>query len=419
MSPIFHLLYSIQYKMTNMNTIPTSILELISVYISKEISENEFSVLKEWIDESPENKKAFSDYLLFYKKTRQLIFASTTDKDKAWSSIVSQLETPLHNQEIEQKETKVRSLKATTLFLKFAAIVLVLLSISYFYFDKEVSVLKPTFENSIASEAAITLQLANGDIQVIKEDGTTEVVDANGNVVGTQKGNQLVYNNASAKDTLVYNTIKVPYGKRFELKLSDGTNVHLNAGTSLRYPVRFINGQNRQVFLDGEAYFDVTKDAKHPFVVGSSDMDVKVLGTKFNVTSYKEDAKTYTVLVEGSVAASNNITENDEVILKPGNRAFFENKNLKTEAVDVRKYIAWVSGQLMFIDDSFGVITNKLERKYNVDIVNNYDELNNIMITATFKEENIEQVLKTFQTYKSFNYTIKNKVIIITKPKNM
>ena len=73
----------------------------------------------------------------------------------------------------------------------------------------------------------------------------------------------------------------------------------------------------------------------------------------------------------------------------------------------------------MFIDDSFAVITNKLERKYNVQIINHYEELNSIVITATFKEENIEQVLKTFQTYKPFNYTINNRVITITKPKKM
>ncbi|UFH45702.1 FecR domain-containing protein [Flavobacterium galactosidilyticum] len=402
-----------------MITIPLTILEILSAYISKEITENEFAILKEWIDEGPENKQAFSEYLLFYKKTRQVVFTANTNKDNAWDTIVSQLERPLQTQEKLQKiESKVRFLQTATTILKYAAVVIVLVSVGYFYFGKDANV-KPIFENSIAAETAITLQLANGDIQIINEDGTTQVVDANGNVVGTQKGNQLVYTNASAKDTLVYNTIKVPYGKRFELKLSDGTDVHLNAGTSLKYPVRFINGENRQVFLNGEAFFEVTKDAKHPFVVGSNDMNVKVLGTKFNVTSYKEDAKTYTVLVEGSVVASNKVVEDDNVILKPGNRVFFENKHLKTETVDVRKYIAWVTGELMFIDDSFGVITNKLERKYNVDIVNKYDELNDIMVTATFKEENIDQVLKTFQTYKAFNYTINNRVITITKPKNM
>lgn len=399
-----------------MNNIPPNILEILSVYISKEINESEFSALKEWISESPENKKSFSAYLLFYKKTRRIVFVGNTDKDRAWNSIVSQLETPLQTIEsIKKPESKIIVFNKLSVFFKYAAVIVFLLSIGYFYYQKD-SLINSSYE---ANVEAITLQLANGDIQIIKEDGATQIVDASGNVVGTQKGNQLVYGNASAKDTLVFNTINVPYGKRFDLMLSDGTKVHLNSGTSLRYPVKFIKGENRQVFLNGEAYFDVTKDAKHPFIVGSNDMNVKVLGTKFNMTSYKEDAKTYTVLVEGRVVAYNALLENEEVVLTPGNRAYFVNKHIKSEPVDVRKYIAWVSGELMFIDDSFGVIANKLERKYNVDIVNTYDELNDIVITATFKEENIEQVLKTFQTYKAFNYSVKNRVVTITKPKNM
>ena len=125
-------------------------------------------------------------------------------------------------EEIQKTKSKVRFLHTATTILKYAAVVLVLISVGYFYFGKGENV-KPIFENSVASETAITLQLANGDIQTINEDETTQVVDVNGNVVGTQKGNQLIYSNASAKDTLVYNTIKVPYGKRFELTLSDGT----------------------------------------------------------------------------------------------------------------------------------------------------------------------------------------------------
>jgi transmembrane sensor len=405
--------------MIKMNNIPQNILEILSVYISKEISESEFLTLKVWISESPENEKTFLDYLLFYKKTRRIVFSANTDKDKAWSKIVSQLKAPLQSTvAVEKPESKVRFINLASNFLKYAAVVVFLLSIGYFYYQNE-SLIKTTIEVPVVGPETITLQLGNGDIQIIKEDGTTQVVDVNGNVVGTQKGNQLVYTDAEVNDSLVYNTINVPYGKRFDLMLSDGTNIHLNSGTSLKYPVRFIKSENRQVFLNGEAYFDVTKDPKHPFVVNSNDMNVKVLGTKFNVTSYKDDMKTYTVLVEGSVAASNKTVDNEEVVLKPGNRAYFENKHIKTEPVDVRKYIAWVSGELMFIDDSFGVIANKLERKYNVDIINNYKELNDIVITATFKNENIDQVLKTFQTYKAFNYTINNRVITITKPKNM
>lgn len=396
-----------------MNNIPQNISDILLAYTSKKgISESQFNTLNEWIKTNPENEFAFSEYLLFYKKSRRIGFADKINNDKAWGNIVSQLQRPLDAVE-DSKKPKLRFLKHRTVILKYAAIVIISLSVGFFYYQKNYPA-KSTF---VISEEAITLQLENGDIQVIKEDGTTQVVDATGNVVGRQKGNILEYGNTIAKDSLVYNIIKIPYGKRFELKLSDGTNVHLNSGSTLRYPVRFVKDDKRQVFLDGEAYFDVTKDAKHPFVVSSNDMDVKVLGTKFNITSYKKDEKTYAVLVEGSIAASSKIEHNDKVILKPGYRAYFEDKKLKTEVTDVKKYIAWVSGELMFIDDSFDVIANKLERKYNVEIVNNYKELDNIVITATFKNENIYQVLKTFQTYEAFDFTVKDRIITINKPK--
>lgn len=398
-----------------MNDIPQNILEILLAYTSKEgISESQFNTLNEWIKSSSENEFIFSEYLLFYKKSRRIGFADKIDKDKAWDNIVSQLQIPLEPIANSEKPTLIlRFLKHKASIFKYAAIVIFLVSIGFFYYQKSYQS-KSTF---VIPEEAITLQLENGDIQVIKEDGTTQVVDARGNVIGKQKGNLLEYDSSVAKDTLAYNIIKIPYGKRFELKLSDGTNVHLNSGSSLRYPIRFVEKDKRQVFLDGEAYFDVTKDAKHPFIVSSNDLDVRVLGTKFNITSYKKDGKTYAVLVEGSIAASSKLEQHDNVILKPGYRVYFEDKKLKTETADVRKYIAWVSGELMFIDDSFEVIANKLERKYNVEIINNYKELNDIVITATFKNENIYQVLKTFQTYEAFDFTINDRIITINKPR--
>lgn len=398
-----------------MNNIPENILNLLLVYTSKKgLNQSEFSTLKHWMDETPENKKLFSEYLHFYKKSRKIGFAENTDKNNAWKSVVSQLQTPFRETEhVEKPKGKIRFLNFSNSILKYAAILMILLTAGYLIFQNNSS----DDDTFVVPEEAITLQLENGDIQIIKEDGTSHVMDADGKIVGEQKGTILEYNNTSSKQTLVYNTIKVPYGKRFELKLSDGTNVHLNAGTKLKYPVQFVSDENRQVFLDGEAYFEVTKDPTHPFIVNANDMDIKVLGTKFNVTSYSKDQKTYTVLVEGSVLAKNNLVENDQVLLKPGNRVYFEVNNLKTEAVEVKKYIAWISGELMFIDDSFQVISNKLERKYNVEIINNYPALNNIMVTATFKDEDINQVLKTFQTYEAFDYTIKNRIVTINKPK--
>lgn len=378
--------------------------ELIVKFITNQASTEDKIALTNWLDEDVNNQKIFNNFI----KTNYAIDYSM--KKFNTNMAKKQLLETIRQEESVFFKAKIRS------YLKYAAIFILFLSAFYLYEINNVFTAKD--KEVIVKEELITLQSENGNIQVIHPEKTKKITDNRGKIIGKQDKGKIVYAGDLNLDQLVYNTISVPNGKRFELILSDGTSVQLNSGTSLKFPIQFIRGESRQVFLDGEAYFDVTKDPKHPFLVRSGDMNIKVLGTKFNVTSYKKDNKTYTVLVEGKVAASDDLNK-EEIILKPGERVYFQGKQLKTEPVNVRKYIAWVSGELMFTDDSFAVIANKLERKYNVRIINNYEELNDIVITATFKEENIEQVLKIFQTYKPFNYTINNRVITITKPKKM
>ncbi|RTY77515.1 FecR family protein [Flavobacterium sp. LS1P28] len=271
----------------------------------------------------------------------------------------------------------------------------------------------------------ITLQLENGTIKVIKEDGSTEVVDAAGNIVGTQKGNLLIYNKEdAAQKTLTYNTLTVPYGRRFELQLSDGTSIHLNAGTSLKYPVNFIEGKNRQVFLEGEGFFKVAKDAKHPFIVNSNDMDVRVLGTQFNISSYPEDEQINTVLVEGlvSVYGENEVYNSKTAVkLNPGFKAAWQknNKQIAVSKVDTEMFTDWINGKIIFRHLPFKNIIKKLERHYNVDIVCNNKRLNNELFTASFEKETIEQVLTTFNKNYAINYTIKDNKIIISESQEL
>ena len=277
---------------------------------------------------------------------------------------------------------------------------------------------RKTDAESIPNAPQIVLQLEDGTIQIVNEGQNTIINNASGHKVTEQKEHELVYSQDTIETVLRYNTLKVPYGKTFGITLSDGSKVMLNAGSELRYPVQFVeNEKNRTVFLNGEAFFEVAENKKHPFIVNTKDMDVEVLGTRFNVTSYLEDYKTYTVLVEGQVAAHNKLASQDFKVLNSNEKVFFENDQMETKIVNVQKYVAWVQGQLVFVEDSFKVIENKLERKYNVTIRNNYSALDEINITATFKNETIDQVLKTFQTYKSFDYTIKDGVVTITKPK--
>ena len=166
-------------------------------------------------------------------------------------------------------------------YISIAASVIVLLGIGFFYKQNMSNkAVEPKFD---FKSSDIVLQLENGEVQVISEHNSAQVKDAKGNIVGNQNGDKLVYESNSDPEKLIYNTIKIPYGKKFRLQLSDGTFVHLNSGTTLKYPVKFISGENRQVFLDGEAFFDVAKDKKNPFIVNDDKLNVSVLGSLFDL----------------------------------------------------------------------------------------------------------------------------------------
>lgn len=301
-------------------------------------------------------------------------------------------------------------------YIAIAASVVVLLGIGFVY-QKENFKAKPEQKFDFKS-TDIVLQLENGNTQIISENNKVEVRDADGNVVGNQDGDKIVYDDNSDLETVTYNTIKIPYGKKFKLQLSDGTLVHLNSGTTLKYPVKFIAGENRQVFLDGEAFFDVAKDKKHPFIVNADALNIRVLGTHFNVSNYPEDTATDVVLVEGSVGMYRSNEEFDaakNTILKPGYKGSFNRENafISTKPVITDIYTSWINGGLTFRNMTFKNIITKLERRYNVTIINKNEKLANEKFNASFSDESIEKVMSYFNDIHGINYTIKNNQILI------
>ena len=216
----------------------------------------------------------------------------------------------------------------------------------------------------------------------------------------------------------MYNTLVVPYGKRFNIELSDGTKVYLNAGSTFRYPVQFIAGKSRQVFLDGEAFFKVAHNKEDAFLVQSGDLQTKVYGTQFNISSYKNDPVQEVVLVEGSVGVKviKAAHKESEVLLKPNMLASHVQQNgaIVTQEVKVDKYIAWTKGVLFFKEERFGDILKRLQRHYDVVIKNENTTLQDIRFTGTFDIETISQVLDVFSKYATMKYSIKGNKIIIT-----
>lgn len=212
--------------------------------------------------------------------------------------------------------------------------------------------------------------------------------------------------NHSEQNSSVYNTVETPLGMRSSLTLPDGTKVWLNAGTKLSYPVLF-SDKYREVKLSGEAYFEVKKNKKWPFIVNAGNMNLIVTGTTFNCNAYSENNQIQTVLVEGQVSVMN-VSATGNKVLEPGELAVFrrDTQQITKIKTDLEKYIAWKSGKLMFREDKMNLVVEKLQRWYNVDFEIMDQEITDYVYTATFIDESLDQVLKMLSLSAPINYSV-------------
>ena len=349
-------------------------------------------------------KYPFARKLDYGNISEKIDYYGTIDTEKAWDAI-------------RKKQTIAKSIPIVSprikKWLKYAAIFIGLVGVSsYLYLSVALT------KNSIAPNSeSITLQQENGNVEVIFDNQDQKITTTEGDTVGILKKGRLYYKKNINLDKLVYNELSIPYGKQFELILSDGTHIHLNSGTSIKYPIKFIEGKNREVFVKGEAYLDVTKDSIHPFIVNTGSVNIEVLGTKFNISSYSGDNEISTVLVEGSVRISSNVDSNRSLELIPNQKASWNKskKDIVVKEVDTDIYTGWIDGKLIFNDVLFTDIAKKLERHYNVTIINENLALKSESFDATFDIETIEQVLQSFkENHPTLNYTIDNKKNTIT-----
>lgn len=377
---------------------------LILKYLTDNISDAERKELINWLQD-PDNQTKFKEFVRINHHLNKQTFEG--ELQNAFKTVQKQISIPKAN----ERNNTIKKLLPN--ILKYAAVFVGVLLLGYSIYYSTQYREKADYP---LDAPQITLQLDDGSIQIVQENVRTPILDTKGNKISIQEDNKLLYSKDSEIKELIYNTLVVPYGKTFKVELSDGTLVTLNSGTRFKYPIHFIQDNNRTVFLDGEAFFDVTEDATHPFIVKTTNMNIEVLGTRFNVSSYLDDEKDFTVLVDGKVLVSSTTIPENTTVLEPNQKASFNNSKLDVIDVHVDKYVAWIQGQLIFKEDSFKVIINKLERKFNLKIINNYSDLEEIIITASFRTENIEQILETFKTYKNFNYDINNNTITINKP---
>lgn len=343
------------------------IAALIAKSITNSLSEEEARELENWKNASEHNLRLFESMCRKENLYEYSLRAEKYDRTVGW-------------EQVQKRIRMTRRKKLYTVFWQHVAIFLLPLMAGVFtwYFTHET---KPVLSKTVIAqsvhitpgESKAVLTLGDGTVVGLNAESRQELNES-GIQINVDKA-ELAYDKKEAEaipaeatsEEIVYNKIDIPRGGEYKLRLSDGSMVHLNSLSSLRYPVRF-SGEVREVELTGEAFFEVSK-SQTPFIVKTKGVDIRVLGTTFNVSAYPENQYTQATLVTGSVRVDTK--EGGQIMLKPSQQAELDNRSheLVVRQVDVTFYTSWVSGKIYFKDERLEDIMNTLSRWYDIHVV--------------------------------------------------
>ena len=375
------------------------IARLIAEELAGTIDERDRAVLTRWLDEDERHWKEYTNILESLKTGNEV----WKDQERGRQIMESRWRTV--------KSHTIRKTVRWITWSKYAAVILLFVSMGIFWFVKEK---KQEVENVTVAKIEhgsmkAQLVLANGrkvdlvpetNLQ-LEEEGGTRILTLD-NMVKYSGMDSLVGQSAEVK----YNTLIVPRGGEFSLELADGTRVWLNTESKLRYPVAF-TGEERRVEMDGEVYFEVAKNREKPFVVTVNGVDIRVLGTSFNVSAYQEDV--VTTLVTGKVQLKKG---DEQVVLLPNQQAIWSDDKFKVKQVDARNYVLWKEGIFYFEDVDLETILDDMARWYNVTIFYVNPTLKKMKFSVEIKRyEDINEILRRIEQTKRVKFEIKDRTI--------
>jgi transmembrane sensor len=260
-----------------------------------------------------------------------------------------------------------------------------------------------------------TLTLADGKTINLSEAKTGIVIQED---QFSYNDGTLISKNSGGKGSGL-STISTPIGGEYQIVLSDGTKVWLNAATALQYPAVFGEQTERKVTLvSGEAYFEVRKDKKRPFIVKTTAQEIKVLGTHFNVKAYQDEPTTKTTLLEGSVAVTYTEKGNRKnfVVLKPNQQSTLANHIIGVVEVNTDEAVAWKNGEFAFRRESLASIMKKLERWYNIEVVFQDNNVSALLFGGTIsKYSKVSDVLCILERTGDVKFKIEGRRVLAGK----
>ena len=259
------------------------------------------------------------------------------------------------------------------------------------------------------------LTLANGKRIELNKASTGQIASQQGSTIIKKGDGEIAYSQESPNKQAVdeKNKVTIPFGGQWQLVLSDGSKVWLNSGSTLEFPTNFKNQKERNVYLTGEAYFEIAKDKVHPFIVKTKNQQVTVLGTHFNINSYTDEPSTKTTLAEGKIQI---LSESGiKKILMPGEQALLSNNAISVTNADIEETLAWKNGYFRFNDESIQSIMRKISRWYNVEVKYISDAPNQSLNGRISRSKDLDQVLKALEATKSVHFKVEGRRITVMK----
>ena len=379
------------------------IAALILAYLRNEIDNEGRKKLDSWLNESASHEVLLARVQNEELQMEDIRKILSYDAGKAWM-------------EVTRKVARRRGRKLGMIYRVAASVVVVVgVSLALWMNRNEKANTSKVVEVAQVAEIVpgrpmATLTVASGAVYQLD---TLDNV-ALSSTLAANDGKEVIFTDLQGRDSLVevqYNKIEIPRGGEYKITLSDGTRVHLNAQTELRFPESFANSDQRVVYLSGEAYFEVAKNAAKPFIVCCRNYNVKVLGTSFNVNDYEDQGDSKTTLASGKVEIDMN---GRQTVLKPGQQAVIKAGRVNVKEVDVEVYTTWMHENFRFQSETVEEIMKKLARWYNIDVVYLGESVKNYHFTGYLpRYADISDVLDLLSLTTKIKFDLKGKTITV------
>ncbi len=384
-----------------MNTRDRRIILLANKWLEQRISNEEIAEFNQWYSEG-------LDHPVFVGKNY-----AASDEDLR-NRIFNVIQQQIHRK--KRKNYWMRAVAAVFLMLNLGVAVYV-----YRNHEPDTVVKAPAIADIRPGTDQATLILSDGRRIPLSDAASGKLAEQSGVAISKTDDGQLIYaitgaTDAAPTDKVIYNTIETPQGGQYQVKLPDGTHVWLNAASSLRYPTSFPKIGHRAVALTyGEAYFEVSHDEDHTFVLSSGRQDIEVIGTKFNITAYPEDNLIKTTLLKGRVKVTDRLSKKT-VELLPGQQSILQGDDLRVKTTDEVNQQLWKDGKFTFDNESIRSIMQQVARWYQVKVVfrGPVDDIR--LIGSVSRFENLSKLLEKLEQTGLVKFSWEGDQLIVSKP---